>query len=543
MKKVNEDELFVLMEIQIWNNKDSNRMFYYSNNLINEFKKVYFTFNRETKDCFLIKTKDNYIETIDEHKDFNENEGKEILFRIRNSLKNNNYEVINPIFGQKILTSDYNNYLNDKIWFSVKSHSFLGGNKLNYNLNENDIIKIGKKKYNITKIHFANDNIIDEDFYKNNNISYVSIINKKSKPVFNIDIKPNRYKIRNNKNINIEKSNKEKVNKVNKVNHVNKVNEVNIKEESKNINQNNDSKDTNYNSIKSKNSINNMDNNISTNNASSQNNDKNGKNNYTNSSVALPTNAQTNNTQIVIGNDNNSDSDSENDNDKCWLCLCSKSDEENPLVCLCNCHNFIHYECLKSYMNSKIIVTENSKRTVITYTCLKFNCDICLKPYQLRFRIPEFDRAYEFIDSNLPEEKDYICLESLDYIKDNNNIKNVHIIQLNDEEINIGRANYNDIIDEDISVSREHAVLKYNKNNKSLFLENKNGKYGTLVLVRGNIKVKEEKTYFQILNTHISMELTSKKHFDKIGKESFQFNAIYYDNDNYDNNNDNQLQS
>jgi len=155
-------------------------------------------------------------------------------------------------------------------------------------------------------------------------------------------------------------------------------------------------------------------------------------------------------------------------------------------------------------------VTENSKRTVTTYTIEKFNCDICLKPYQLRFRIPEFDRIYELIDLNLPEETDYICLESLDFIKDNNNIKKVHIVKLINEKINIGRNNGNDIIDDDISVSSDHAVLKYNKNNKSLFLENKNGKYGTLVLVRGNIKIREEKAYFQILNTHISMELAKK---------------------------------
>ena len=199
MKIDNENELFVSMEIQIWNNKYSNGLFYYYNNLVNEFKKVYFTFNKKEKDCFLIKTQDNYIQIIKEHKDFNDNGGNEILFRIRNSLKNNNYEVMNPIVGQKI--SDYNNnYLNDKIWFSVRSQSYLGGNELNYNLNENDIIKIGKKKYCIPKIHFAFDNrkekIIDEDFYKNNNISYISIINKKSKPIFNIDIKPNKYKIR-----------------------------------------------------------------------------------------------------------------------------------------------------------------------------------------------------------------------------------------------------------------------------------------------------------------------------------------------------------
>jgi len=144
MEKNNEDEYFVLMEIQIWNNKNSNGMFYY-NNLINEFKKVYFTFNKNKKHRFLIKTKDNYIETIDEHKDFNENEGKEILFRIRNSLKNNNYEIMNPIFEQKIFTSENNNFLNDKILFSIKSQKYLWVNKLNYNLNENDIIKVGKK--------------------------------------------------------------------------------------------------------------------------------------------------------------------------------------------------------------------------------------------------------------------------------------------------------------------------------------------------------------------------------------------------------------
>ena len=64
-----------------------------------------------------------------------------------------------------------------------------------------------EKKYSINIIHFVNEdtkeNSIDENFYKNNNISYVSIINKKSKSVFNFDIKPNKYKIiKESKNIN-----------------------------------------------------------------------------------------------------------------------------------------------------------------------------------------------------------------------------------------------------------------------------------------------------------------------------------------------------
>ena len=74
MEKYNKDEYFVLMEIQIWNNKDSNGFFLYKNYLENEFKKVYFTFNKKEKDCYLIKTKDNYIQTTKEHKDFDESQ-------------------------------------------------------------------------------------------------------------------------------------------------------------------------------------------------------------------------------------------------------------------------------------------------------------------------------------------------------------------------------------------------------------------------------------------------------------------------------------
>ena len=268
------------------------------------------------------------------------------------------------------------------------------------------------------------------------------------------ELKANQYKINENKKINTEKVNQEKGNKVNK-------------KESQNINNNTKGApiDTNLNTINDKN------NNISSNTTSE---------------------------------------DSENEYENCWICLDSFSDINNPLICLCNCHDYIHFKCLKKYLTSKLIVTENLKKTVITLTCNKFNCDMCLKPYHLRFRIPEFDKTYELIDLNLPEETDYFCLESLNYIKDNNNIKTVHIVQLNDEEINIGRNDSNDIIDNDSSVSREHAILKYNKDNRTLFLENKNGRYGTLVLVRGNIKVSEEKTFFQILNTHISMELKTK---------------------------------
>ena len=67
-------------------------------------------------------------------------------------------------------------------------------------------------------------------------------------------------------------------------------------------------------------------------------------------------------------------------------------------------------------------------------------------------------------------------------------------------------------------------MIKYNKYNKSLFLENKNGKYDTLILIRENIKIREEKHIFKF-KIHIFLWNLQKKNLDKIGKELIQFNT------------------
>ena len=88
----------------------------------------------------------------------------------------------------------------------------------------------------------------------------------------------------------------------------------------------------------------------------------------------------------------------------------------------------------------------------------------------------------------MPSELDYIILESLDYIKGNKNLKRINIILLINDEITIGRNDMNDMIDPDISVSRNHAILKYNRENGTLIIKNLSQKYGTLVLIKDNIK-------------------------------------------------------
>jgi len=412
----NDKKVAIKIQFWIWDNQDEG-MFYYKIDKNDKSEKKHFNFEIDGINYFFIKTENNNIKWIKDHKEFNSND--EIQFRVRKSFKKNIYEIINPI---NINKSEYSNfYLNDKIWYPVKSSTYPEGNNQNYILNEKDIIKLGRKKYIVNKMHFKEEKgkIKDDNFNKYNNISYISYINKNSKSIFNIDIRINQYIINTNKYF--EKTNEDENDNVSKNEtfpesgkKIKSISEKEIKNEEMNI-------------IRILNETMNESGN------KNESINESGNKSFINESGNKSFINESGNKSSIIENGNKTKYG------KCWSCYGLFSDKNNPLICLCDCHDYIHYECLKVYLSSKLIITENLKKTVTTYRCEKFNCDICLKPYRLRFRIPEFDKTYELIDLTLPEEIDYICLESLDFIKDNNNIKILHIVKLIDEEITIGR--------------------------------------------------------------------------------------------------------
>ena len=409
LKKVN-------LTIKTWIS-DSNGIYNYKSDItnINQADAAY------TDSVYIIREKNKIIEEKQHYIYDDEIEGQ-ILLYIRKSLKDkNSFEIVNPL-RKFIEKNEYNiNDLNRRPWFIVNTQNGYNNENEEYNLNEGDIIKLGRRKFEIIKKNInANYKTISLDNPENYNISK---INEKKGSIFNINIKKNQYKI-----------NKRKIG-----------NKKIIKDDSENNSLGNEINDPN----------------------------------------------------------NIEDEDTENENEKCRICFGSKSTRENPRLKLCSCHDSIHFECLKAYLKTKIEIRENEKLTVKTYICNKYNCDVCLKPYPVRFRIPEFDKIYELIDLNRPPELDYIILESLDYIKEHNNLKILHFVELNGDDIKIGRYDTNDIIDTDISVSRKHAILKFNKENGKLYLENLSEKFGSLILIKGNIKLKEKNIHFQVGKSYI----------------------------------------
>ena len=437
----------------VWNS-DNSGIFDYN---CKDIAKIFHT----TKNDILYYTRSihNKINTIKKHNQIKKDDI--VLFKIRYSKKYNAYEIINPIRKMKYNFKNAEE-LNNKIWLVMKSskNCLYEVNNDEYYLKENDIIKFGRKKYMIIKknVIIENNNILSRDNINYNNNNYEQI--------FNIKLNSNQYcqKIIN-VDSNIEQNNeiKELEGKKNKE-YLQIIQEEKKEDNSDDItmdkSQDGKSDDGNYKTISDVKSI---------------------------------------------------DNDGYNNDEDCRICFGRDSTKENPKLKLCNCHSYIHYNCLKYFLKQNITINENDKSTVISYTCERFNCEVCEKPYPLRFQI-QFDKnkepiTYYLIDGlQLPEDTNYMILESLTYVKNKKNYKNIYVIKLTGDDITIGRNNKNDIIDTDISMSRFHAVLKFNKETGNITLENKS-KYGTLVLVKNNIKLTDnKKIYLQIGRTFITAE-------------------------------------
>ena len=210
----------------------------------------------------------------------------------------------------------------------------------------------------------------------------------------------------------------------------------------------------------------------------------------------------------------------------CRICYCEEEDKErNPMVHLCKCKggiNYAHFNCIKLWMRTKLIINGNRKRTVKTYYINKFNCEIYKTPYPFHFKIPNHDKIFELIDIKRPD-GNYIILESLDQVKGNNNNKYIHIISLvNEEEITIGRGIDADMKINDISVSRLHSKLKFNFEQKSLLIKDCGSKFGTLVLIKNPFELREK----EFLEMQVGRSVVSAKVIKGDRKKIFGFKKV-----------------
>lgn len=135
---------------------------------------------------------------------------------------------------------------------------------------------------------------------------------------------------------------------------------------------------------------------------------------------------------------------------------------------------------------------------------------------------------YNLISYTIPEDQNYVVLESLNSIKENQYPLSIHVLMFTDNESYIlGRGHESDVRINDISVSRAHMKLVFRDN--QFAIEDCGSKFGTLILSKNDILIDEERskliqvgrtlTNVSIVNSQPVSASTNTFNLEKIGEE------------------------
>jgi hypothetical protein len=94
----------------------------------------------------------------------------------------------------------------------------------------------------------------------------------------------------------------------------------------------------------------------------------------------------------------------------------------------------------------------------------------------------------DVVDRDVPESDPYLLLESMQFEKNSSrNIQLIipHLASINEVSVfKMGRGHESEIRVQDISVSRCHTLVKYNRTSGTFSLEDNLSKFGTLIINR-----------------------------------------------------------
>jgi pSer/pThr/pTyr-binding forkhead associated (FHA) protein len=111
-----------------------------------------------------------------------------------------------------------------------------------------------------------------------------------------------------------------------------------------------------------------------------------------------------------------------------------------------------------------------------------FECEICKYAYPYLFKVENL--VYKLVDIQKPKS---LPLEK-------NTSRTIHVLNFSPEKLtfNMGRGHDSEVRVNDISVSRCHAIIKYQPD--GIYIEDNRSKFGTLVLLKESYNIMLEYT-------------------------------------------------
>ena len=245
-----------------------------------------------------------------------------------------------------------------------------------------------------------------------------------------------------------------------------------------------------------------------------------------------------------------------NKNRICRICYQEEDDDLlNPLIRPCKCSGsmkYIHLKCLLHWLKSRTSnsqIMNNSNENFNAYFInQKTECELCkqlfpdyIKHNDIKYCLIDFDYAQEnkikennnlnnnnpsqnYVNTNMEynnnnpnnnnknteEKNNFIVLDTVFPLTDNNRYR--YIVKFdNNNEMKIGRGLDNQLILNEITVSRNHCLLQLQKNkfgNYEIKMEDQCSKFGSLVLLQLNkIEIiKGKPLNIQIGNVHLKLQ-------------------------------------
>lgn len=167
----------------------------------------------------------------------------------------------------------------------------------------------------------------------------------------------------------------------------------------------------------------------------------------------------------------------------CRICLLEGTgtgDDYDPLIRPCQCKGsieFVHLGCLRHWIKNRLSLSENPSGS---YFFRPLSCELCrcIYPTYINNGV-ERETLVEVPRTEPP----FIVLENMVRDSQQHNSRGLHVISLADNKLlKLGRGHESDIRIADVSISRCHATVRFQRG--QFVLEDHDSKFGTLVAMR-----------------------------------------------------------
>lgn len=164
----------------------------------------------------------------------------------------------------------------------------------------------------------------------------------------------------------------------------------------------------------------------------------------------------------------------------CRICLLDGSTNDDPLIRPCKCKGsieYVHLGCLRHWIKGRLNLADAQEGS---YFYRPLPCELCKSSYPASVTKGNEKMPLVEVPKTAPP---YIVLENMIRDSQQHSSRGLHVFSLADsKQLKLGRGHDSNVRIADVSISRCHAIIRFNQG--QFLLEDNNSKFGTLVAMK-----------------------------------------------------------